>query len=397
MSKENEPVIVQALRTPVGKAARGAFRETRPDDLAATVLRALVAKAPGLEPGKIDDVVLGCAIPEGPQGLNVARLALLRAGFPFDVPGMTVNRFCSSGLQTIAQSCDRIVTGQAEVILAGGTESMSLVPMEGFAFSPNPDLVRELPDAYLGMGFTAENVAVQFEVSREEQDAFAFQSHQKAIAAQAAHRFDDEIVPVTVKTKLPGKNGKVDVKETVVSVDEGPRADTSMEALAKLRPAFRLGGSVTAGNSSQTSDGAAATLLMTRAKAEQLGLEPLARLVGYQVAGVAPEIMGIGPVAAIPKLLDKVGVAIAEVDLFEINEAFASQAVYVARALGIPDDKVNVNGGAIALGHPLGATGAKLTATLLHELRRRGARYGIVSMCVGGGMGAAGLFENLAR
>lgn len=274
---------------------------------------------------------------------------------------------------------------------------MSLVPMEGFHFSPNPDLVRELPDAYLGMGHTAENVALQYEVSRQEQDAFALRSHEKALAAQAAGRFTDELVPVTVTHKLPGKNGKSEVLESVVSVDEGPRVGSSIEALGKLRAAFRLGGSVTAGNSSQTSDGAAAVLLLSRGRAEALGLTPLARLVGYQVAGVAPEVMGIGPAVAIPRLLARCGLSLAEIDLFEINEAFASQAVYVARSLGVPDDRLNVNGGAIALGHPLGATGAKLTATLLHELRRRGARYGIVSMCVGGGMGAAGLFENLAR
>jgi len=397
MSEQNEPVIVEALRTPVGKAPRGAFRETRPDDLAAAVLRTLVERAPGLDPEQIDDVVLGCAIPEGPQGLNVARLAALRAGLPFSVPGMTLNRFCSSGLQSIAQSCDRIATGQAEVILAGGTESMSLVPMEGFHFSPNPDLVRDLPDAYLGMGHTAENVALQYEVSREEQDAFALRSHEKALAAQAAGKFEDELVPVSVTTKLPGKNGKSEVQGTVVRADEGPRAESSLEALGKLRAAFRLGGSVTAGNSSQTSDGAAAVLLLSRRKAEELGLTPLARLIGYQVAGVPPEIMGIGPAVAVPKLLGWTGLSMSDIDLFEINEAFASQAIYVGRTLGIPDDRLNVNGGAIALGHPLGATGAKLTATLLHELRRRGARYGVVSMCVGGGMGAAGLFENLAR
>ena len=396
MPTQNEPVIVQALRTPVGKAPRGAFRETRPDDLAAAVLRALLERAPGLDPEQIDDVVLGCAIPEGAQGLNVARLAALRAGLPFSVPGMTLNRFCSSGLQSIAQSCDRIATGQADVILAGGTESMSLVPMEGFHFSPNPDLVRELPDAYLGMGHTAENVALQYGVSREDQDAFALYSHEKALAAQAAGRFDDELVPVTVTSKLPGTNGKSEVRETVIRADEGPRAESSIEALGKLRAAFRLGGSVTAGNSSQTSDGAGAVMLVSLRKAEELGLAPMARLVGYQVAGVPPEIMGIGPAVAIPKLLDRTGLSLNDVDLFEINEAFASQAVYVARKLDIPNEKLNVNGGAIALGHPLGATGAKLTATLLHELRRRGARYGIVSMCVGGGMGAAGLFENLA-
>ncbi len=394
-SNGNEAVIVSAKRTAVGKAPRGALRETRPDDLAAAVFKSLTDEVTGLDLQLIDDVVLGCAIPEGPQGLNVARLAALRAGLPFHVPAMTLNRFCSSGLQSIAQSCDRIQTGQADIVIAGGTESMSLVPMEGFRFMPNPALVREMPDAYLSMGHTAENVATKYEVSRQDQDAFALRSHERALAAVRDGRFVDEIVPVEVVSKKAAPGGKATETKGTFAQDEGPRADSSLEALAALRPAFRMGGSVTAGNSSQTSDGAAAALLMSRQKAEECGATPMARLVGYAVAGVPPEIMGIGPVEAIPKLLSRTGHAIQDIDLFEINEAFAAQAIPVARELGIPDDRLNVNGGAIALGHPLGATGAKLTATLLHEMKRRGSRLGIVSMCVGGGMGAAALFENL--
>ncbi|NNE09669.1 MAG: thiolase family protein, partial [Gemmatimonadetes bacterium] len=306
---------------------------------------------------------------------------------------MTLNRFCASGLQSIAQAADRIRGGAANVIIAGGAESMSLIPMGGDRFLPNPALMAESPDAYLNMGLTAEKVADQFEVSREDQDRFALHSHEKAVAAIRDGRFDDEIVPLTVQFKSPGTNGKIDVREVEFKTDEGPRADSTLEALAQLRPVFREGGSVTAGNSSQTSDGAGAALLMSRAEAERIGAEPLARFAGFAVAGVPPDLMGIGPVAAIPKLIAQAGISIDDVDLFEINEAFAAQALYVLRELGIPGEKVNVNGGAIALGHPLGATGAKLTATLLHEMKRRDAKYGIVSMCVGGGMGAAGLFE----
>ena len=395
MDPKRDPVIVHALRTPVGKAPRGALRETRPDDLAATLIRAVLDRTPKLDPAAIGDVILGCAIPEGSQGLNVARIASMRAGLPHSVPGMTLNRFCSSGLQSIAQATGTVASGHLDVVLAGGTESMSLVPMEGFHFAPNPELVRDHPDSYLSMGHTAERVATQFEISREEQDAFALRSHQRAVAALDSGAFTDELIPVEVTSKRPTQGGAVKTETSTFEIDEGPRRDTSLDALGQLKPAFKVGGSVTAGNSSQTSDGAALSLVATRAKAEQWGLEPLGRLVGYSVVGVPPEIMGIGPAEAIPKVLEQTGVSMEEIDLFEVNEAFASQAVYVARKLGIPEEKLNVNGGAIALGHPLGATGAKLTATLLHEMRRRGSRYGIVSMCVGGGMGAAGLFERV--
>lgn len=393
MSNKNDPVIVSAVRTAVGKSQKGALRETRPDDLAAACLKGALERAGGFDPAALDDVILGCAMPEGPQGLNVARLAQFLAGIPYQVPAMTLNRFCSSGLQSIAMAADRIATGQASAILAGGTESMSLVPMTGERFLPNPTLTRDMPEAYISMGLTAEEVASRFDVTREEQDAFALESHRRAAAAQDEGRFEDEIVPVEVTWKEPGPRGRAVVRTQVFDADEGPRRDTSPEALAKLKPAFKVGGTVTPGNASQTSDGAAAVLVVSRAKAEEMGLEILAALRGYQVAGVPPDIMGIGPVEAIPKLLERCGVALEDVDLFEINEAFASQAAYCVRELGIPAEKVNVNGGAIALGHPLGATGAKLTATLLHEMKRRGSRYGVVSMCIGGGMGAAALFE----
>ena len=389
----NDPVVVSAVRTAVGRAFKGTLRETRPDDLAAACFRAALERVPGVDPGALDDIVLGCAMPEGPQGLNVARLAQLRAGIPYQVPAMTVNRFCSSGLQTIAIAADRIRTGQAHAVLAGGTESMSMVPMSGERFVPNPALVRDLPEAYISMGLTAEEVALRFEVSREEQDAFALESHRRAVAALDAGVFADEIVPVEVETRLPGPRGEPQVTRRTFDVDEGPRRDTTAEALAALRPVFRMGGSVTAGNSSQTSDGAAAALVLSRSRAEQAGLEILGVLRGYEVAGVPPEVMGIGPVEALPRVLARCGVALGDVDLVEINEAFASQAAYCVRALDIDPARVNVHGGAIALGDPLGATGAKLTATLLHELRRRDARYGVVSMCIGGGMGAAALFE----
>ena len=393
MSNANEPVLVSAVRTAVGRAFKGTLRETRPDDLAAACFNAALERAGGFDPAALDDIVLGCAMPEGPQGLNLARLAQLRAGIPYQVPAMTVNRFCSSGLQTMAIAADRIATGQASAVLAGGAESMSMVPMTGERFLPNPALFAAMPEAYISMGLTAEEVATRFEISRADQDAFALESHRKAVAALDAGVFADEIVPVDVAFKAPGPRGEPRVTTATFDTDEGPRRDTSLEALAKLPPPFRLGGSVTAGNSSQTSDGAAAALLVSRAKAEELGLEILAVLRGYQVAGVPPDIMGIGPVEAIPKVLARCGVAQDDVDLFEINEAFASQAVYCVRELGIDPAKVNVHGGAIALGHPLGATGAKLTATLLHEMKRRAARYGVVSMCIGGGMGAAALFE----
>ncbi len=393
MSKKNEPVVVSAVRTAVGRAFKGTLRETRPDDLGAACLTGALERAGGFDPADLDDIVLGCAMPEGPQGLNVARLTQFRAGIPYHVPAITVNRFCSSGLQSIAMAADRIATGQASVVLAGGTESMSMVPMTGERFVPNPTLVAEMPEAYISMGLTAEEVASRFDVSREDQDAFALESHRRAVAALDAGTFAEEIVPVEVVTRTPGPRGKSEVRTSVFDVDEGPRRDTTPEALAKLRPVFKVGGSVTAGNSSQTSDGAAAALVMSRGRAEELGLEILAVLRGYQVAGVPPDIMGIGPVEAIPKLLDWCGVSKDDIDLFELNEAFASQAVYCVRELGLDPEKVNVHGGAIALGHPLGATGAKLTATILHEMKRRDAHYGVVSMCIGGGMGAAALFE----
>ncbi|HSG49175.1 MAG TPA: thiolase family protein, partial [Longimicrobiales bacterium] len=328
-----------------------------------------------------------------PQGLNVARMAQFRAGIPYQVPAMTLNRFCSSGLQSISMAADRVATGQASAILAGGTESMSMVPMTGGHFSPNPTIVAVMPEAYISMGLTAEEVATRFDVSRADQDAFALESHKRAAAAVDSGAFKDEIVPVEVTTKTPGPRGKSVVHTATFDTDEGPRRDSTLEALAKLKPPFKMGGTVTAGNSSQTSDGAAAVLVMSRGRAEELGLETLGVLRGYQVAGVPPDVMGIGPVEAIPKLLKHTGVKLEDVDLIELNEAFASQAVYCVRTLGLDPERVNVHGGAIALGHPLGATGAKLTATLLHEMRRRGARYGVVSMCIGGGMGAAALFE----
>ncbi len=392
-----EAVIVASVRTPVGKAFRGALSTVRPDDLAAVAIRGALEKVPQLDPAEVDDVILGCAFPEAEQGLNVARLALLLAGLPQSVPGQTVNRFCSSGLQTIALAAQAVMTGMADVVLAGGVESMTRVPMTGNKIMVNPELARSVPDSYLNMGLTAENVAERFGISREDQDAFALQSHRKAVAAQEAGRFDDEIVPVTVTRYRPGKDGKPEEETFVHAVDEGPRPDTSLEALARLKPAFRQGGTVTAGNSSQMSDGAAVSVVMSADKARELGVEPLARFVSFAVGGVDPAVMGIGPVVAIPKALEIAGLELSDIDLVELNEAFASQSLYVIRELGIDPEIVNVNGGAIALGHPLGCTGAKLTATLLHEMKRRHSRYGIVSMCIGGGMGAAGIFENLAR
>ena len=390
-----EAVIVTSVRTPVGRAFKGALATTRPDDLAAVAVRAALERTPGLEPAAVDDVILGCAFPEAEQGLNMARLVSLLAGLPHSVPGQTVNRFCSSGLQTIALGAQAVMTGMADVVLAGGTESMTRVPMTGNKIMVNPELVQTAPDAYLGMGLTAENVADRYGVSRQDQDAFALQSHQRAVAAQEEGRFDEELVPVEVKRFAPGKNGKVAETKTTHARDEGPRADTSLEVLGKLKPAFKQGGSVTAGNSSQMSDGAGISVVMSAEKAKALGLAPLARFVSFAVAGVDPAEMGIGPVEAIPKALKLAGLKVADLDLVELNEAFASQALHVMRTLGLDPERTNVNGGAIALGHPLGCTGAKLTATLLHEMVRRKARYGLVSMCIGGGMGAAGIFENL--
>jgi acetyl-CoA acyltransferase len=385
--------VVAAVRTAIGKAPRGSLRNTRPDDLAATAIRAALERVPGLNPSEIEDVVLGCAVPEAEQGMNVARIAVLRAGLPVEVPAATVNRMCASGLEAIAIIAQRIQTGQIEVGIAGGTESMSMVPMEGHVFRPNPYLARHYPDAYLGMGLTVENLVQQFGITREEADAFALQSHQKALRARAEGAFEGEIIPVEVCEKVV-KNGTLHENRFLFDRDEGPRADTSMEALAKLKPVFKVDGTVTAGNSSQRSDGAAAVILMSERKVKALGIQPIARFAGYALAGVPPETMGIGPAYAIPKLLQKTGKRLADIDLFEINEAFAAQVLAVLRQLpDLPTERLNVNGGAVALGHPLGATGARMTATLLNALRKRGGKWGIVSMCVGGGMGAAGLYE----
>jgi acetyl-CoA acyltransferase len=387
-----EAVIVSAVRTATGRAPRGALRGTRPDELAAAVISEALRRAPGIEAAEVDDVMLGCAMPEAEQGLNVARIASLRAGVPVTASAVTINRFCSSGLQAIAFGAERIMCGSASAIVAGGTESMSLVPMGGHTLSPNPTLVDRYPDVYLSTGLVAENHAREAGISREEQDAFALRSHQKAVAAIDAGRFVDEIVPVTART-LEGSNGRPKTLESTFAVDEGPRRDTSAEALAALRPAFHARGTVTAGNSSQTSDGAAAVLITSAALARARGLTPLARFVAFTTAGVEPERFGIGPVPAIRKVLKLAGLTIDDVDLVELNEAFAAQVLACLRELPVDPDRLNVNGGAIALGHPLGCTGAKLTATLLYELRRRNGRYGLVTMCVGGGMGAAGIFE----
>jgi acetyl-CoA acyltransferase len=391
-----EAVIVSAVRTPVGRAPKGALSTTRPDDLAALAVGGALEKVPGLSRTEIDDVILGCAQPEGEQAWNIARWAILRAGLPVEIPGATVNRLCSSGLEAIAIADQRIHSGSDRVVIAGGVESMSLLPFGGLKPSPNPYMAEHYPASLLTMGLTAKRVASHYQVSREDQDAFAHDSHQKALAAQAAGRFADELIPVPVTIATPGaKAGKPIVKETLFTADEGPRADTSLEALAKLRPAFHAQGTVTAGNSSQTSDGAAATVLMEASRAKELGIKPIARLVAYGVTGCLPEEMGIGPVTAIPKALSRAGLTLNDIDLIELNEAFAAQALAIIRTLGLDPARVNVNGGAIALGHPLGCTGAKLTATLLQELHRRKARYGMVTMCVGGGMGAAGIFERL--
>jgi acetyl-CoA acyltransferase len=388
-----DAVIVSSVRTAVGKAPRGALRYTRPDNMGATAIQGALARAPGVEPASVDDVVMGCAMPEAEQGMNVARLCAVLAGLPNEVPAFTVNRFCSSGLQAIAIAAERIMLGAADTVIGGGTESMSLVPMGGNKLVPNPRLVAEAPDVYIGMGHTAEQVAKRFEVSRKDQDALAVASHHKAAAAIAAGRFADEIVPLPAKVYGVAENGRPVAHTKTFIVDEGVRGDTNVETLAKLRPAFSVTGSVTAGNSSQTSDGAAASVLLSDERAKHLGLQPLGIFRAFVVTGCDPDVMGIGPAFAIPKLLKRTGLKLEDIDLIELNEAFASQAVYVIRTLGLDPAKVNVNGGAIALGHPLGCTGAKLTATLLHEMKRRKSRYGIVSMCIGGGMGAAALFE----
>jgi len=390
-----EAVIVAGVRTAVGKAPRGTLRTTRPDDMAAAVIKDLLRQVPELSPETIDDVILGCATPEGESGTNVARIAALRAGLPHSVPAVTVNRFCSSGSQTIAMAAERIMAGMAECIIAGGTESMSML-RGNTKFRPNPYLVENRPEVYLSMGLTAENVARKYSVSREASDDFSYRSHQKALAAQAEGRFkDDGIVPLEVEVNDVGDDGRTKQKQLTFDTDEGPRPDTSPEGLAKLRPVFHVKGSVTAGNSSQTSDGAAAVVVMSRERANELGLKPLARFVSYAVGGVPPEIMGMGPVVAVPKALKLAGLKLEEIDLIELNEAFACQALAVMRELGMDHERTNVNGGAVALGHPLGASGAKLTVQLLGEMRRRKSRYGLVTMCVGGGQGAATVFENL--
>lgn len=390
-----EVVVALALRTPVGKAPRGTLRQTRPDDLGAAVVRAILERAPALDPERIDDVIIGCAMPEGPQGLNMARRVVLLAGLPVEVPAETVNRFCSSGLQTIAHAAQGIMSGMAEIVLAGGIESMTMVPMTGFKLTPNPTLALEYPEAYINMGLTAENVAEEFNVSREDQDEFAYHSHMKAAAALEKDLFADEIVPFEVEEVVPGSNGSSKKKIFVHRVDEGVRADSTIEALAKLRPVFKEGGTVTAGNASQMNDAAAMLMVMSRAKAEELGVKPLARFISYGVGGVRPEIMGVGPIAAIPKALERAGMTLEDIELIELNEAFASQSLAVIREVGLNPEIVNVNGGAIALGHPLGCTGAKLTTQLIYEMKRRDVRYGMVTMCIGGGMGAAGIIENL--
>ncbi|HYL67758.1 MAG TPA: acetyl-CoA C-acyltransferase [Candidatus Limnocylindria bacterium] len=398
-----EAVIVSSVRTAVGKAPKGTLRATRPDDLAATAIKEAIARAKGLDPKELEDVIIGCAMPEAEQGMNVARIASLRAGLPVDTSAMTINRFCSSGLQAIALAAERIMSGQGDVAVAGGTESMSMVPMGGNKVAPNPWLMDHYPDAYLGMGLTAENLAKKYGITREQADEFSLASHQKALAAIASGKFKDEIVPVEVSYTVleasangSSNGGKPTTTKIMFSTDEGPRADTSLEVLAKLKPAFHARGSVTAGNSSQMSDGAAASVVMSAERARALGLKPLGRFLAFTTAGCPPEEMGVGPVFAIPKALKIAGLKLDQIDVIELNEAFAVQALSVIKLAGLDPARVNVNGGAIALGHPLGCTGAKLTATIFRELERRNARYGLVTMCVGGGMGAAGIFERAA-
>jgi acetyl-CoA acyltransferase len=395
-----DAVIVSAVRTAVGKAPKGTLRDTRPDDMGAAAIKEAMARVPGLDGAQVDDVIMGCAMPEAEQGMNVARAAAIRAGLPVETSAMTINRFCSSGLQTIAMASDRIRTNGAHVIIAGGLESMSMIPMGGHIIRPNPTLIETYPDFYLSMGLATENVAKKYGVTREQQDEFALRSHQRAIAALDAGKFKDETVPLAVtfeefdesETRPSGRVRRIEI---TFDKDEGPRRDSSAEALAKLKPAFQLKGTITAGNSSQMSDGAAATIVMSEDKAKELGAKPIARLVAYATAGCPPEEMGIGPVYAIPKALKLAGLTLDDIAVIELNEAFAAQSLAVIKMLELNPEKVNVNGGAIALGHPLGCTGAKLTASILRELERRNARYGMVTMCVGGGMGAAGIFERL--
>ncbi|HEU4836340.1 MAG TPA: acetyl-CoA C-acyltransferase [Pyrinomonadaceae bacterium] len=390
-----DAVIVSAVRTAVGKAPKGTLRTTRPDEMGATVIKEALARVPGLEMSEVEDVIMGCAMPEAEQGMNVARAAAIRAGLPVETSAMTINRFCSSGLQSIAMAADRIKSGGAEVIVAGGLETMSMIPMGGHIIRPNPYLVEHYPDFYLNMGLATENVARKYEVTREEQDEFALRSHTRAAAALDADKFKDEVVPLHVVLEDMDENGKKQRREVVFDRDEGVRRDSSVEGLAKLKPAFHVKGTITAGNASQMSDGAAAAIVMSDSRARALGAKPMARFVAYATAGCPPEEMGIGPVFAIPKALKLAGLTLADIDVIELNEAFAAQSLAVIKTLGLDPDKVNVNGGAIALGHPLGCTGAKLTASILRELERRKGRYGMVTMCVGGGMGAAGILERL--
>ena len=389
-----DAVIINALRTAVGKAPRGTLKTTRPDDMASAVIGALLDRTPELNRDEIDDVILGCAMPEAEQGMNVARITALRAGLPDSVPGMTINRFCSSGLQAIALAADRIRSSGADAVIAGGTESMSLIPKAGHKMAPNPWIMEHLPQVYINMGLTAEKVVSKYGIPRNAQDEFALASHRKAAAAQQAGKFDQEIVPLDIRVTT-AENGSSATRDIRFTRDEGIRTDTSLEKLAALKPVFQMGGVVTAGNSSQTSDGAAVALVMSGTRAQELGLKPVARFVSFATAGVPPEIMGIGPAVAIPKALQLAGLQLGDIDLIELNEAFAGQSLAVIRLAGLNPDIVNVNGGAVALGHPLGATGAKLTATLLHEMERRQVRYGMVTMCVGGGQGAAGIFEKI--
>lgn len=390
-----EAWIISIARTAVGKAPRGILRNTRPDDMAAAIFKEILRRVPQVDVNEVEDVILGCAMPEAEQGNNMARIASLRAGLPVGCSAMTINRFCSSGLQAIALASEQIMAGFGDVIIAGGAESMSLIPMGGRRFAPNPHLMDHYPDAYLSMGLTAENLARKYEITREQADEFSLRSHQRALAAIESCRFKDEVVPLEVtEVSLNGTN-KAQTQTVTFSVDEGPRRDTSLEALAKLKPAFHAKGVVTAGNASQTSDGAAAAVVMSSAKAQSLGIKPLARFVSFATAGTLPEIMGMGPVYAIPKALKYAGLKLSDIDVIELNEAFAAQALGVIKVAGLDPQKTNVNGGAVALGHPLGCTGAKLTATLVSEMKRRNSRYGMVTMCVGGGMGAAGIFENL--
>lgn len=395
LNRENEPVIVAALRTAIGKAKRGSLATYRPDEMAALVIKKLVQNVEVLDPADIDDVILGCAFPEGPQGMNVARMVALHAGLPVSVPAETINRFCASGLQSIAHAAYAIMAGEMQVAIAGGTESMTMVPMTGYRFAPDPTMAVEYPEAFTSMGLTAENLAQKYAITRQEQDEFSLHSHQKAVTAIEKGLFDDQILPLQVEVKMPGENGQPKVESFTFKRDEGPRADTNLEALARLRPAFKEGGTVTAGNSSQMSDGAAAVIIMSRAKADALGLTPLVRFISFGVGGVPPEVMGLGPVEAVPKALKYSGLSLDDIGLIELNEAFAAQSLAVLRELDLNQEITNVNGGAVALGHPLGCTGTKLTVQLIHEMKRRNVQFGMVTMCIGGGMGAAGIFENL--